>query len=494
MLRGQSKVRGGGGGGPVNHSALNVSHGSSVHDGPFYKKRRFMYFCVALFLFIAVNMFVLSIWFNPTASRFLKIQEVDLSDEIHHRIPNELRSPSPSRPGESQLAADKQRRLSREPLMFQRGDYGEEYTLRTYKHFVDESVKEAVARMKSYTILKDHIFVQIGHYRDDWCDYTLRQIFTKCRYCDRVIVGLAEQIWIPWEEYDCKNYNCQGKDSDLQCLGPRKWRKNVRVIHLHEFEAAGPTWSRYLTSKLWRGEEYFLQIDAHMDFVEDWDVKVIQMMKKLPSSKALVSHYPVSSPDQIASTGVPWICNVTFDQYLGGLFTQNSNWYWIENHGGVPQPTPFIGAGFLFGPSKILIDAPYDRYLPFFFHGEEFLMASRLWTRGWDFFVPTENIVSHIYGHRNHSVFSDTPQWWVGAEKSRVRARYILGLSQDKPEFIDEVEDLGLGTDRSFQEYTDFAGLDMANRKINSHCLDIWDYSAKKWVPDMTRWENQQKH
>jgi len=217
------------------------------------------------------------------------------------------------------------------------------------------------------------------------------------------------------------------------------------------------------------------------------------MMKKLPSNKALVSHYPVASPDQIAGSGVPWICNVTFDQYLGGLFTQNSNWYWIDNHEGVPLPTPFIGAGFLFGPSKILLDAPYDRYLPFFFHGEEFLMASRLWTRGWDFFVPTENIVSHIYGYRNHSVFADSPQWWVNAEKSRVRARYILGLSSQKPEYMEEIEDLGIGTDRSFQDYQTFAGLDLDNKQITPHCLDIWDYKEKKWVPDLTRWENQKK-
>jgi len=194
-----------------------------------------------MFIFVLVNLFIIGLWLRPHADQVLKVKEIDLTDEIFKRMPSHLRSPSPTRPSEHDRETDKLRRLSREPAMFQRGDFGEEYTLRSFKEFVDESVKDSVKRMQSYPIRKDHIFIQIGHYRDDWCDYTLRQIFSKCRDCDRVVVGLAEQIWIPFEEYDCNDYNCQGKDADLPCTGPRKYRKNVRIIHLHEFEAAGPT-------------------------------------------------------------------------------------------------------------------------------------------------------------------------------------------------------------------------------------------------------------
>lgn len=35
--------------------------------------------------------------------------------------------------------------------------------------------------------------------------------------------------------------------------------------------------------------------------------------------------------------------------------------------------SPFVGAGFLAGRARMLYDAPYDRYLPFLFHGEEIL-------------------------------------------------------------------------------------------------------------------------
>jgi hypothetical protein len=432
-------------------------------------------------------MYVLS----PNTNNSLPKEIYEAGDENLASVPLHQRPASPIRPvGDAEKLEDQKLRLKREPKMFERGGFAEEYTLRNFP-YLDENVKDFVKRVKKYPLKKGHIFISVGHYRDDWCDYTIRQIFSKCKFCDNVFIGLSDQIWIPIEEYDCLTVDCQGRDADLPCIGPKAYRKNIRVVHLHEFEAKGPTWSRYVTSKLWRGEEYFLQIDAHTDFVQDWDEKLLNMIQRLPHRKTLVSHYPVSTPDQIRNDGVPWICNVSYDDYLNGLFSQNSNWYWINNHGGVPQPSPFIGAGFIFGPSQILIDAPYDRYLPFFFHGEEFLMAARLWTRGWDFFVPLENIVSHIYGHRNHSVFSDSPGWWVHSENSRKRAFYILGLTSENPPDMGEIEDLSLGNLRSMDAYQTFAGLNIKAKTIQSHCLDIWDRDLGKWVPDMTRWENR---
>lgn len=371
--------------------------------------------------------------------------------------------------------------LEKFPKSFRRGVFQEEYTLDTLD-FLNESVPQAVLRMRKYVEKKGAIFVSVGHYRDNWCQHTINEIFTKCKYCNRVYVGIFEQIKVPPEEFECDDELCRSKSSDSPCEGPIEWRKNIRIVHAFDFQAAGPTWSRYVLSKLWRGEEYVLQIDAHMYFVKDWDEKCVQMLESLPTKKALVSHYPVSSPDQMVHSNVPWICNATFDAYLKGLFTQHSNWYDIRKHNGLPQPSPLIGAGFVFGRGKIFIDAPFDRYLNFLFHGEEFLVAARLWTRGWNFYVPKQNIVSHIYGNRNHSVFSDTPGWWKLSEKSRVRARYILGISDERPEDMSEIEYLGLGTQRTLAQWIEFSGINFTSRTITSRCFDVWDYRNNKWI------------
>jgi hypothetical protein len=38
----------------------------------------------------------------------------------------------------------------------------------------------------------------------------------------------------------------------------------VRLLTVREAEALGPCVARYLASKLWGGEEYFVQIDSHI--------------------------------------------------------------------------------------------------------------------------------------------------------------------------------------------------------------------------------------
>lgn len=39
-------------------------------------------------------------------------------------------------------------------------------------------------------------------------------------------------------------------------------------------------WVRYFASKLWKGENFFMQIDAHSLFVDDWDTMLIKDIYK----------------------------------------------------------------------------------------------------------------------------------------------------------------------------------------------------------------------
>lgn len=155
----------------------------------------------------------------------------------------------------------------------------------------------------------------------------------------------------------------------------------------------------------------------------------------------------------------------------------------------VPGSSPFIGAGFLFGHALLLVDAPYDKYLPFLFHGEELLMAARLWTHGWDFFVPTRNVVSHLYYKRDATVYADNASSHSHNAATWKRVRYILGLESDPPANTAEIEHLGLGSVRSIDEYWQFNGLDLHNLTINNRCKQVFDYHRKVWLdnPDANK-------
>ena len=70
----------------------------------------------------------------------------------------------------------------------------------------------------------------------------------------------------------------------------------VREIRLDYREATGPCKARTLAQKLWAGEEYYLQLDAHMRFTPGWDEDLIQWLHGIeierPGSKPVLSTYP----------------------------------------------------------------------------------------------------------------------------------------------------------------------------------------------------------
>lgn len=44
----------------------------------------------------------------------------------------------------------------------------------------------------------------------------------------------------------------------------RAMHAQVRQVVVPHDEAQGPCWARWMAQQLWRGEEFFLQIDSHM--------------------------------------------------------------------------------------------------------------------------------------------------------------------------------------------------------------------------------------
>ena len=70
----------------------------------------------------------------------------------------------------------------------------------------------------------------------------------------------------------------------------------IRLFNVNESESLGPYMARYLGAKFYQGEQYYLQIDSHSEFVKDWDAKLIKMMEDAPARKPVISTYP---PDRL---------------------------------------------------------------------------------------------------------------------------------------------------------------------------------------------------
>jgi hypothetical protein len=299
---------------------------------------------------------------------------------------------------------------------------------------------------------RPRIFVNIASYRDTECQWTVRDLFLKARHPERIFVGICWQF-VPGEDGDCFLFQTRPD----QC----------RVIEVDSRQSYGTCWARSKVQSLWQGEEFTLQIDSHMRFVQDWDEVLLEMIKQCPSKHPVLSSYPPSyePPDQLGEMTVAEILPNEFDSH-GVLKLRATAVHQVDNPP-PPKPNPFIAGGLLFGPASMIKDVPYDPFL--YFHGEEITMAVRLYTSGYDVHSPNRTIAFHDYTNRRgrHRHWDDN-EWTHLNDMSFKRIRHLLGqdISED-PEVIRELETYGLGRKRTIAEYEAFARLDFKNRLID---------------------------
>lgn len=297
------------------------------------------------------------------------------------------------------------------------------------------------------------IFVSVASYRDVSCSATIKDMFEKASAPHRIFVGICEQ---------------NSADARESCTLPDfPWHTHVRKISIPHTEARGPTVARYYCASLHQGEEYFLQIDSHTTFVKNWDEKLIAEHEQLPSpSKNILSTYPhdLNTVKLDENSSVPILCDSKWgDNGVPMLLASVKSREDINKLQGKFFKIPFTSGGFLFGPGTMLKDVPYDPSLSDVFQGEEILYSARLWTHGYDIFMPRINIVLHKYGRKDEKRWhEDNPSWHQRQQPSMTRLKRLLGLEQ--PPLVGD--QYGMGTKRSIAEYWEFAGLD-PQRKIS---------------------------
>jgi len=296
------------------------------------------------------------------------------------------------------------------------------------------------------------IFVSVASYRDPECSTTIESIYKNAEYPDRIYVGICEQ-------------NKSG--SELESCINKINNSNITVMNIPYTKAKGPTYARYLCSTLWTGQEYYLQIDSHTNFEKHWDTKLLNMIKQAEeeSEKPVLSAYPPSK-EQMKISGSPEMDN---GRIVKGILTFTAGWA-KESDRPLRSHKPWVAAGFLFLNSKFMKDAPFDPNLAGLFQGEEVLLSARLFTNGWDFFVPNQKTCYHNYERSGSNLYhKDLPKVTdcrINAEK---RVLFLLGLAERKTgvdDFLRDTNFYGLGNFRSINDYWKTSGVDPIKNTI----------------------------
>lgn len=304
------------------------------------------------------------------------------------------------------------------------------------------------------------IFVQIASYRDTECQWTVKDLFENAEMPERVHVGICWQCDL-------------GLDKDC-FVEPYPRPRQVREITVHPSETKGVCWARAQVQTLFHDEDYVLMIDSHMRFIKGWDKALIEELARCGSEKPILSGYPpgYTPPDVLEQSPRPVVMVVKQFNEKGALRMNGE-----KLEGEKPEKPlrgAFMAGGFIFASGKFVREVPYDPHL--YFDHEEIMLAARAYTHGWNVYHSPETFLYHYYndqkGPARPTHWADNPDWAKFHRISHARYDYLLaGVTPEKKEALEEMEEYGLGKARSLAEFEAFTGLDFKNKVASGRAL-----------------------
>jgi hypothetical protein len=305
----------------------------------------------------------------------------------------------------------------------------------------------------------DKIFVQIASYRDPELLPTIKDCIAKAKYPERLTFGICWQHsnddeWDNLDEY---------KDNPLFTIMDVPWN-----------ESLGLCWARHHIQKMYKGEDYTLQIDSHHRFAQNWDEELIDMMGLTDSEKPILTSYAgMYNPiENKLLNHEPY--KMVPDKFTPGgtiLFYPHhiEDWEKLDK----PIPARFVSGHFFFTIGKHCEEYHYDPNI--YFAGDEISLSIRSYTLGYDLFHPHKLLIWHEYtreGRTKHwTDFNNETKdqglvekpWWEMDNESKRRLRHML---QEEDNEID-LGIYGLGTKRNHHSYELYAGINFLKRKLH---------------------------
>jgi hypothetical protein len=288
------------------------------------------------------------------------------------------------------------------------------------------------------------IFISIASYRDPELQWTIKSAIENANNPDNLYFGVVNQ----------------GVDSELFDIHSTK---NMSLIKMHPKEAKGAGFARAKAMELYSGQEYFLQIDSHTRFAPGWDLICIDQLNRAKNisghSRVLLSYFPAPfEPERNGGMFLvknnPKIKDYPTRQKI--LLNKRKQWTaerfefdskLKEN----PELSETVLGGFMFSDGSIVNEVPYDPEISFF--GEEICFAMRSWTRGWDIYSPSKNIVYHFYSRGGYSKI------WKDRNLRGISWKEIEEISYSKQKRVlcgEEEGVFGAGNIRTLAEYEIF--------------------------------------
>lgn len=295
--------------------------------------------------------------------------------------------------------------------------------------------------------MSNKIFISIASYRDPVLLETINSALNNAVNPENIFFGLVIQDYersIPsFSVYD-----------------------NISLISMHPREARGAGFARSKALSLYNNEQYFLQIDSHTIFEKNWDQTVILELDKAKkiskNNKIILSYFPppfyIESDNSIFfiknnKNQPPYPTRQKIKINKRGEWTAQ-RYEFKDKQRNNPEESSTVLGGFIFAEANIIKEVPYDPEISFF--GEEICFAMRAWTRGWDIYSPSKNIVNHFYSRNGYNKI------WKDKNIKKISWKELEMISKEKQKKVlcgIEKGVFGAGNVRSLEDFEKFVGI-----------------------------------
>jgi hypothetical protein len=344
------------------------------------------------------------------------------------------------------------------------------------------------------------IYVAISSYRDAECSNTVESVFGRAKYPQRIRVAIVEQRDDSANDPICTNpiQPCSVDPHQALC----RFTSQIDRYEMDASLAIGPVFARHVGHRMYRGEYFAMQNDAHVSFVQDWDDSLEQQWRSSKNEMAVLTAYlsdVIGSIDPITGKSNrdsrPIMCNTDYEG--SGL---NKHLRHGQQPEGVPQIhvpmlEPYWAAGFSFSRGHFVVQVPYDQYLPMIFQGEEISLGVRGFTYGYDYYTAEHSVCFHMYAvgeneAKRHKVklFWENASRYPGAEvKAMLRLNGIIDL-RIRPGDWDHTEEdtYGIGKVRTVSKFYDTFGIHIKEQKVEHHlCRFVGIPMMREFLPHL---------
>jgi len=328
---------------------------------------------------------------------------------------------------------------------------------------------------------KETIYLMIASYRDFQCRETIASAFNRADNPERLYVGAVDQT-VPGDT-GCLDVEipCSDKPDQAIC----KYRNQIAVYTMNAQTATGPVTARHVGDRMYRGQYFVMQMDAHCLFVRHWDTLLIDQWRRTNNEKAVLTSYLTDVQGSFTPQGDstrhtrPIMCNSDYEGVMPARYLRHGAQPEEEpSIHDMPQLGPFWAAGFSFSRGHFKLRVPYDAYQPMVFQGEEIAVGIRSFTHGYDLYAPESSVVFHEYAVRSsrrkkvHMFWENTGhQGW--GQKSLKRGTAVIGMAPDMdPADWDhsELDRYGLGPVRNVTLFYKLFLIDVHARKATQLC------------------------